>query len=773
MQDSGHSAVCGAGLPRHPSRLRLIPRTIRGKLVVYYSILFALVIAGFAVIRLWGIPFTPCKGQKGLRREEALRHLNETANLEKERLLRWIEERRGDVRVCAGALTVEGSVFDLLARVPGEEARAAIRGKGAAWYGSADYRTVLEFLRRTKEACAACRAIEILDARTGIVVASTDPSRVGMKEKEDDPLLRQALMSTDVVVGKAETGPDGGASRFRLARALSRGKPPPTGVLTMTVDCEEAIKSTLLAAVGGENRTAALLLDEESRPLVALNGGGGAGAVSDPRKRRPLTNRAAVLAAAGKEGSVETKDHRGVPVLAVLRFLPLTPQHGWGLVIQQDLADIYAPLRQDIVGTFALGSVAVLCVVIVGSVLATNLSRPIRRLVRDSRSVVRGDLSIRTAVEGSEETVGLALAFNALIGRFQHWHDELEQEVTARTEELIRTNRALEGQIAERRRGEAELRKLNTELDQRVNERTAELRQRMEDAERLNRAMLNLADDLQAAIRELELTSRQLNEANRELESFSYSVSHDLRAPLRHMQGFVILLQKEIEASAGERGRRYMQIIAESTRRMEHLIDDLLALSRLGRTAMTKSRFRLDELARKTAADLEENEQSRIIQWEIEDMPEVTADRSLLRLVLTNLLGNALKYTRTRQRARIRMGCLAGDEHELCFFVQDNGVGFDMKYADRLFRVFQRLHSLDQFEGTGVGLANVQRIIRRHDGRVWAEGEVDKGATFYFSLPTNPSAAHPRSPEALLPRESTGGATAAHRKDTACRERVG
>jgi light-regulated signal transduction histidine kinase (bacteriophytochrome) len=258
-----------------------------------------------------------------------------------------------------------------------------------------------------------------------------------------------------------------------------------------------------------------------------------------------------------------------------------------------------------------------------------------------------------------------------------------------------------------------------------------------EAEERLRAALAELAElnsRLAANLRELEAV-------NRELEAFSYSVSHDLRAPLRHVTGFAELLERHAGPALDEKGRRYVATIREAVARMARLIDDLLAFSRLSRQEMRVSPVPLNEEVQAVLGTMAQEIQERSVVVEVAKLPAVLGDASLLRVVFTNLIGNALKYTKPRSEPRIDIGGLPGEiEREVVLFVRDNGVGFDMKYADKLFGVFQRLHGAE-YEGTGIGLATVQRIVHRHGGRIWAESEVDRGATFYVALPAAPPVA--------------------------------
>ncbi len=262
-------------------------------------------------------------------------------------------------------------------------------------------------------------------------------------------------------------------------------------------------------------------------------------------------------------------------------------------------------------------------------------------------------------------------------------------------------------------------------------------------------AMLNLLDDFGAERAKAEAASLDLQESvkrlraandaaaasNRELEAFSYSVSHDLRAPLRHISGFSKMLMDEFGTTLPKNAQHYVERIDEGTRRMGQLVDDLLNLARVGRRDLSLQVTGLRTLVDEVIADLEPDIGDRKVEWKVADLPYADCDAALIKQVFQNLLANAVKFTRPRERAMIEIG---QEQHEgsSAVYIRDNGVGFSMKYADKLFGVFQRLHRAEDFEGTGIGLASVQRIIQKHGGRIWAEAELDKGATFYFTIGT-------------------------------------
>jgi len=338
-----------------------------------------------------------------------------------------------------------------------------------------------------------------------------------------------------------------------------------------------------------------------------------------------------------------------------------------------------------------------------------RLGRPLREVlpeVADQREVMerlRQVLKTGEPFEGTEilskwDRYGTGTLVEGFFNTFYQPVQDEAGRVTAvltfavEVTEQVQARRKLEGLASE-------LNQLNTQLEHRVHERTA-----------------------------------QLQEALKELESFSYSVSHDLRAPLRHITGFAQLLERKAGPKLDDTSKGYLKTIMTSAQQGGTLVDDLLSFSRMGRAELRQTKVALQELVGEVRRELEADAQGRTIEWRIGQLPIVQADPSLLRQVIRNLLGNAMKYTRPRPEALIEVGSREVPG-EVEVWVRDNGVGFEMQYVDKLFGVFQRLHTVEEFEGTGIGLANVRRIISRHGGRTWAEGTAGHGATFHFSLP--------------------------------------
>jgi PAS domain S-box-containing protein len=373
----------------------------------------------------------------------------------------------------------------------------------------------------------------------------------------------------------------------------------------------------------------------------------------------------------------------------------------------------------------------------------------------ESREELRREVAVRTQQASLLDLTHDCIFVRDLEGVIKYWNrgaEELygwtaEQAVGRRTQELLKTVYPVsfdevQRELIDKGRWEGELKKTTAkgasvvvvsrwslQRDEQHNPAAilesendvTERRQQEEDIRGLNEQLTRRSADLEVT--------------NKELEAFAYSVSHDLRAPLRHMVGYAELVQKNPSLNLDETGRRHMQNILEAAKRMGNLIDDLLAFSRIGRAETRETMVSLEQLVKEVRTEIGQDVRSRGMTWKVGPLPDVYGDRAMLKLAFVNLISNAVKFTRTRSQPEVEIGFTDQPANGVVVFVKDNGVGFNMKYANKLFGVFQRLHRADEFEGTGIGLATVQRIIHRHGGRIWAEAQLGAGATFYFSLP--------------------------------------
>lgn len=557
----------------------------------------------------------------------------------------------------------------------------------------------------------------------------------------------------------------------------ANGRESIIGIVIIVIDPElrlyPAIKSWPVPSTSGET----LIVHREGNDVVYLNQLRNAG-------NRPLMMRRslrekqlpAVKAVLGWKGIVEGVDYRQEKVLAAIKRVP---DSNWYLVAKIDEKEIYAPIEQRFwIIVFFVVIMIIMCGAVIAYIWRYQEAKHYRKQVEledkkkslYARSLIEASLDplVTINIEGKIMDVNRStelvtgLSREKLIGSdFSSYFTEPEKakegyqlvfkhgvvrdyslairNVSGQVTEVLYNasvyqddSGAVQGvfaaarDVTELRLVQNELKAAHDELELRVKERTNEL-QRTNDA-------------LESEIRErkemeklIELRTRLLEVTNKELESFSYSVSHDLRAPLRAIDGYSRIILRDQADKLNPEAKRKFELIRSSTQTMGKLIDDLLSFSRLGRLEINMSRLDVESLINDVWKELQIINPDRNLDLSIKNIPEGWGDRTLIRQVYSNLLSNAIKYTKSREEATIETGGYAeGDEN--IYYVKDNGVGFDMDYYNKLFGVFQRLHSADDYEGTGVGLAIVQRIIHRHGGRVWAEGKVEEGAVFYFTL---------------------------------------
>jgi signal transduction histidine kinase len=699
------------------------------RLVLLFVALALLVpLIGFAITRLHGPQIE----------REAFANLEAIARLKAEQIENWLDERQGDSEVLAGDV----NLAELAERFARRGQDAVLAGRIMARLdqlrGSYHYDRIILLDSRSRLLLTSGAELEIAPVLSSLQQQAIADKRVQRRDIYRD---REGHIHLDWYVPLVVPDARGG-------RAVA--------VVVLRVTAQQfifpLIQNWPTASASGET----MLVHRDRDSVIYLNElrhrQGSALTLEIPASSEQV---AALSMGEVASGSMRGTDYRDVPVLAA--HLPVAGTD-WHLVAKIDRDEVMAPLRNLVMWVSLIAFVAIAAVSAVLLMFWRQQQRAHRVEMREREmaAIERSERHFHSLFENMlegyahcrmlyrdgipEDFVYIEVnpAFETLSGlkdvegrraaelvpgmresnaelfeiygrvaqsgqpeQFEMYVDMLDRwfEISVycpEPEHFV----AIFDNVTARKQYEVNIRALNEALERRVQERTA-----------------------------------QLEATNKELEAFSYSVSHDLRAPLRSIAGFIELLKKHNYDATDDKSKHYMAVIEESAMQMGRLIDDILNFSRIGRAEMVLSQVDLNALLAEVRETLQPLAEGRRVEWKIAALPEVEGERSMLALVLQNLVDNALKFTRTRDAAEIEIGCTDGGEGVWVCYVKDNGVGFDMRHADKLFGLFQRLHPQEQFEGTGVGLANVQRIVQRHGGRVWAESRVGEGATFYFALP--------------------------------------
>lgn len=437
---------------------------------------------------------------------------------------------------------------------------------------------------------------------------------------------------------------------------------------------------------------------------------------------RPIRDRVIALMEDGKYNEAQsitrTEGHVYVEIIndELKKLEEYAANKSMGL--NKDSADIAIRTRNITLGALILCTVMSIFIALY---LSISLTRRLKSISQAATKISQGELGITIIRKGKDEISQLADSFNKMAVQLKGMYESLELKVSDRTKDLEKANK--------------ELQTLKQSLEKTVIDRTKDLEKKVLELDRSEKAMLYMVEDMNLISEQLKTEQEKLDAANKELEAFSYSVSHDLRAPLRHIDGFAKLLHRNIKDKIDENSQKYFDNIISSSKQMSKLIDDLLMFSKTGRKDVKKviinMKIIVHEAMKAFASDINKNNISMIV----DEMPEVNMDSSLIMQVWDNLISNAIKFTGNNKNPEIHIGTDKDTDGNVFFFIKDNGVGFDQKYVDKIFGVFQRLHNINEFPGTGIGLANVMRIIIKHGGEIRAEGKINKGASFFFTLP--------------------------------------
>lgn len=697
----------------------------------------------------------------------------------------WFRERLGDAQ-----LILDGHLFTdemVTVLVPSD----AIRPGDADEHQRADAELRLRAWMESLCSAYAYRAVIVFDAHGAERLREGGDIDVVPPE-----VVARALGSGTVVLDDIDSRPGGARRQLSFLAPVHTsedGHDTIIGVVALVVDARAELFPTLARWPFHARTGELLLVRRDDQDVVYLNDLRLENSADRPAYRLPMTtpNLAVARALNGERGPFTGVDYLGHNVLAAAGPVVGAP---WNVVAKEDLDEVYAPFWSDVRRASAFGGLLILAtgfgLVILSRQQAIERLRAtlvVDRARQDSDERLRAAMSASLDAFVILDEHGVVADCNAQAQRalgpgdrplngtlfavaLAPPHDSalrtaLAEARAGRPHPWLDTHVTVEAIGSDGQRYPAELtivrirqhaqvafsvvlRDISEQVQAHAAIRDAQARteQLLDEAQRARRALLNIVEDqrrTEAALRDsenlLEMRVRQrttqLEVANRELEAFSYSVSHDLRAPLRAIDGYARMLAEDSAPSLDAEGLRRLNVVQRQARRMGVLIDDLLRFSRLGRQPLERSTVDMTALVRDVVADLMRDQGDRQVDVRIDELPPAECDPALLRQVWLNLIGNACKFTGTRSRAEIVIDGTA-TSGEVVYRVRDNGVGFDMAYADKLFGVFQRLHAQDAFEGTGVGLALSQRIVSRHGGHIWATSEVDHGAMFAFALPT-------------------------------------
>ncbi len=788
-------------------------RSVRTRLIVSFSMLFIIVLVALELATLMGIPFTGFAGRRGLQKAEAFASLNLVADLKKDRLTLWLRERRDDVHVWSDNALVRNAVADLHGAID----RLSREGNaGEALWASVQaedsFRDLLQCFNNVADTYDGYEYIQIADAQTGMITVST--RQVDLGAYLPDPVLdinvaqRGDQYISDIARESAVAVPV-----LHIHSPILSEDGQVVAIWIIAIDAEEMLGPILHTGEGLGLRGEALLVNNDTQIITSLKH-----PLSDGTTARPLEYQIqavpAIRAAGGEEGIIENRDYRGVAVLAAYRYIRVTPEWGWGMVVKRDRAEVMAPIYRDAAYSTILGVGAIIVIILLGSATATKIAHPISLLSKAAKQVTAGDWAARVPVTSSDDLGVLSTTFNSMVQRIQAWHESLEQQIQQRTAELGIANRGLKAEIYDRKQAEDALRHAVMQwqetfdavpdmitihdknrriimanratmrafpdrqiigahcfqlfhgtdsppeecpiFESLLSSRPAHfeltepslddhqfdvdvypIREEGEEPHQWVHVVRDITDRKNAERQVLERT-QDLERSNAELHQFAYVASHDLQEPLRMVASYLGLLERRYKGQLDKDADEFIAFAVDGAQRMKGLIDDLLAYSRVGTHGKPFEPVSAADVLDHAIANLSVAAADASAVITHDPLPTVTADASQLLQLFQNLISNAIKF-RSDKPPQIHVSAgKTGEEWTFC--VQDNGIGIEAQYADRVFQVFQRLHPREEYAGSGIGLAVCKKIAQRHGGRIWLDPEPQTGAKICFSVPVNQAA---------------------------------
>lgn len=656
--------------------------SMKARMFTAFTLLFALSLVTFQLIEHYGIPFTPYSGRVFKEKVTAFKSLSLTADLKKERLENSLVEFKNDIQLFSMDFQLRKSVYilekEMLAFQDQIRSTPAVVRKLRT---KASFHIIKQYLDRIKSTYPAYGRVDVLNVETPMILISTDSAKEGTEIFDYPAFFTTDIEPQDPTIAMWKLKQAGRPTLTIAYPILELGEERFSSTFLLVIYINtDTILSPLLHTGGGLGETGeALLIDQNRNILTTLKHSLPDGTIAKPFEYQIIAEPAR-RAAGGEEGIISSNDYRGIPVLAAYRYIPISADVGWGMVVKRDESEIFRSFRQSEFQLVLIGIIFILLTILITTLLADSLTRPLDKLSRTAQLIELGNLDVRAEVAGTGETRTLAEAINSMLDRFQDWNEDLDRQVQQRT---------------------LQLKDKNQELEQIVYVTSHDLRSPLVNIQGFSSELAGIFK----RVDELASKEKLSDEDRGELDS---------------------LLNNEAPES--------LNYIHRSVEKMDILLKGLLKLSRLGRAALEIGILDMNTLMKEVAASFEFQIKDRSATLVVENLPPAMGDKHQINQVFSNLIENALKYFDPDRKITIRISS-EQKEDQVVYCVSDNGQGFSDEFTNKVFEIFHRLEPAKS-SGDGLGLSIVRKIVEKHRGTTWAESEPGTGSKFFVSLPS-------------------------------------